>query len=107
MIFHKKYILLFPIMLVMIGFLCLNLHDLTHLHPHQTDSHQTDSDSVPDKKMSDDCVLCIVSASGFADLELQSFKTVQTEAERILPSGLISLSHRIISVTAPRAPPVS
>lgn len=104
----KKHIFDFFLnLLVMAGLLCLNLHSLTHLTVHQADSHQSGADSVPVNKISDDCVLCVVSASGFADLGVQPFHAVQTETGQILLPGLASLSYQTFSVTTPRAPPVS
>lgn len=108
MILRNKYIaVLFFILPVILGFLCLNLHSLTHLKDWQPGSHQTGSDSLPANKISDDCVLCLVSASGSADLKVQAFNTVQTETEQILYPSFTSPTHQTVSATSPRAPPVS
>lgn len=90
---------------VVVGFLCLNVHDLTHSHHHQAGEHQTNSN--PAKKISDDCVQCIISAFSFAEPEGQQYIYIHPVSEQGNHSFLFTPSQQPVSVASPRAPPAS
>lgn len=91
------------VILVIAGLICLNTHSLTHLNNQQADSHQTTAD--PGKKISDNCVLCIVSAFGFADSESPQYIPDYSKSEIVANLSTPFLSKRSNPVTVPRAPP--
>jgi hypothetical protein len=93
----------FTLLLLIGGMVCLNAHRLTHI-TEEADSHQ--STSAPDKNISDDCVLCNVSAFSFSDIESPQYIPDYYKSEIAASYSVLYLTEELSSVTVPRAPPI-